>query len=39
MKKEYLLLEIELFFMETQDIVTLSDSQAGNDIVGDDIFG
>lgn len=38
MKKEYLLLEMELFFMEQQDIVTASDSQGDNDLGGDDMF-
>ena len=38
MKKEYKFLEIELFLIEEQDIITMSDSQADNDIVGDDMF-
>lgn len=38
MKKEYLQLEIELLFLDKQDIVTASDSQADNDIVSGDIF-
>ena len=38
MKKEYISLEIELFFLNNQDVITSSDSQADNDIVGSDIF-
>ena len=35
MKKEYISLEVELVFMDAQDIVTTSN----NDVTGDDIFG
>jgi hypothetical protein len=38
MKKEYISLEIELFFLNNQDVITASDWQADNDIVGSDIF-
>ena len=34
MKKEYISLELELVYLDEQDIVTMSK----NDIVGDDIF-
>ena len=34
MKKEYISLEIELFFLSNQDVITMS----SNDLVGEDIF-
>ena len=34
MKKEYISLEIELFFLSNQDVITSS----FNDVIGDDIF-
>ncbi len=38
MKKEYIFLEIKVFFLDVQDVITTSDSQADNDVGGDDCF-
>ncbi len=35
MKKEYLSLEIELFFLANNDVITTS----SNDLTSDDVFG
>ena len=36
MKKEYISLEVDLLYLDAQDIVTASNDE--NDIFGDDIF-